>query len=107
MLNEVMIHSSDLNAAQREVLARQRKFTEKWLSEDEADLELTTWHLTSERMGLGDMYTGMNIGESYPLTLEAIMSTTPEEGQAGKIELASVVDPHSKSQSSCGYPTMN
>lgn len=39
------------------------------------------------------MYTGPSIGKSYPLTLEAIRTTTPEEGQAGKIELAEVVDP--------------
>ena len=92
MLHEVMVHSSELNPAQREVMARQKKLTDKWLSSDEEDLELTTWHLTSERMGLGDMYTGLNIGKSYPLTLEAIKSTTPEAGQAGKVELATVVD---------------
>ena len=93
MLHEVMVHSSELNPAQREVMARQKKLTDKWLSSDEEDLELTTWHLTSERMGLGDMYTGLNIGKSYPLTLEAIKSTTPEAGQAGEVELATVVDP--------------
>lgn len=93
MLNEVMVHPSEINAVQGEVLAsRQKRMTEKWLNEDEADLELSTWHLTSERMGLNDMYTGLNIGESYPLTLEAIKFTTPERGQAGKIELATVVD---------------
>ena len=96
MLHEVMIHSAELNEAQREVLKRQAKMTEKWLMNDEADLELTTWHLTSERMGLGDMYTGVNIGKSYPLTLEAIKVTTPGKGQSGKIELADVVDPSLK-----------
>eukprot|EP00435_Cladocopium_sp_Y103_P052133 s394_g16.t1 len=42
------------------------------------------------------MYTGPNIGKSYPLTLAAILPTTPGEGEAARIPLADVVSPQVK-----------
>lgn len=91
MLHDVMMHSVDISSTQQSVINRQKKFAERWVENDEKNLEIAPWNWTSEQHNLGEMYTGASIGKSYPLTLEAIIGTKPGEGQAGQIDLASVV----------------
>ena len=54
-------------------------------------MKADTWENVAET--LGDLYTGPSVGKSYPLTLEAILPTTPGPGDAARIPLADVVSP--------------
>ena len=90
MLTEGMLHSRTPTKAQQEALGRFSEMSRKWLEEDTGDsVKADTWENCSE--GLGDMYTGPNIGKSYPLTLEAILPTTPGSGEAARIPMVDVV----------------
>lgn len=90
MLTEGMLHSRTPTKAQQEALGRFSEMSWKWLEEDTGDsVKADTWENCSE--GLGDMYTGPNIGKSYPLTLEAILPTTPGSGEAARIPMVDVV----------------
>ena len=90
MLTEGMLHSRTPTKAQQEALGRFSEMSRKWLEEDTGDsVKADTWENCSE--GLGDMYTGPNIGKSYPLTLEAILPTTPGSGEAAHIPMVDVV----------------
>ena len=46
--------------------------------------------------GLEGIYTGPEVKKAYPLTVEAILPTTPGPGEAGRVELAEVVAPDLK-----------
>ena len=90
MLSECMLHSCQPSEGQTKALKRLQKMSEKWLEEDTEDaIKADCWEKCSE--SLGDMYTGANVGKSYPLRLEAILPTTPGPGEAARIPLSEVV----------------
>eukprot|EP00438_Fugacium_kawagutii_P001042 Skav214386 [mRNA] locus=scaffold333:24516:28736:- [translate_table: standard] len=90
MLTEGMLHSKRPTKAQEPALARLTKMSAMWLQDEEdSRIVADSWEKASE--SLGDMYTGPNIGKSYPLTLAAILPTTPGHGEAARIPLAQVV----------------
>eukprot|EP00435_Cladocopium_sp_Y103_P011463 s1363_g3.t1 len=90
MLSECMLHPSAPTSSQSQAIDRLRTFSQVWLEDDAEDaVKADSWEKSAEN--LGDMYTGPNVGKSYPLTLEAILPTTPGPGEAARIPLAEVV----------------
>ena len=90
MITDGMIHNEEPTKIQTECLKRLEKYSVKWLeSEDGEQITGKTWEEASQN--LGDMYTGANFGKSYPLTLKAILPTTPGRGEAARIPMAEVV----------------
>ena len=71
-------------------MARLEKLSKKWL-EDDCDGAVVADTLEKAADELDDMYTGPNLGKSFPLTLAAILPTTPGPGEAARIPLADVV----------------
>eukprot|EP00438_Fugacium_kawagutii_P002559 Skav209852 [mRNA] locus=scaffold1684:52755:56972:+ [translate_table: standard] len=92
MLTDCMIHCRKPTKDQAPCLERLGKLCKRWLIEDTRDaIQAATWEDASR--DLGDIYTGANVGKSYPLTLEAILPTTPGVGEAARVDLSSVVSP--------------
>ena len=90
MLSECMLHAKEPTASQERSIKRLDSLSKKWIEEDKEDaIRADTWEKLSET--LGDMYTGPNVGKSYPLTLEAILPTTPGASEAARIPLSEVV----------------
>jgi len=90
MLSECMLHAKEPTASQERSIKRLDSLSKKWIEEDKEDaIRADTWEKSSET--LGDMYTGPNVGKSYPLTLEAILPTTPGASEAARIPLSEVV----------------
>jgi site-specific DNA-cytosine methylase len=90
MLSEGMLHPRHGSPAQQQAVARLEKLSKKWLEDDcEGAVVADTWEKAAEE--LGDMYTGPNLGKSFPLTLAAILPTTPGAGEAARIPLVDVV----------------
>ena len=90
MITDGMMHLEEPTKIQTECLSRLEGFSEKWVNY-QADEHISgkSWEEASQ--DLGDMYTGANIGKSYPLTLKAILPTTPGRGEAARIPMAEVV----------------
>ena len=90
MITDGMMHCEEPTKIQTECLSRLERYSQKWLNH-EADEQISgkSWEEASQN--LGDMYTGANIGKSYPLTLKAILPTTPGRGEAARIPMAEVV----------------
>ena len=90
MLTEGMLHSRRPTEAQKHTLEMLNRYSQKWLEDEEMDcISADVWEKAAEE--LGDMYTGPNVGKSFPLTLEAIVPTTPGAGEAARIPLSEVV----------------
>ena len=95
MLTDCMLHGREPNKDQQLAIDRFTKLCKKWTAESLDDEVLAdTWEQVSQ--SLGDIYTGPNIGKSYPLTLKAILPTTPGKGEAARVDLSSVVSPEVK-----------
>ena len=95
-LTETMVHPSKWTDAQRHVVSTQRhvvstqrEYAEAWIASQTDKMVLGEWDQLSE--DLGHIYTGSSVGKSYPLTLEAILPTTPGVGEAARIDLSQVV----------------
>ena len=92
MLSECMLHGRSPTAEQQQSLQRLKKMAVKWVKDcGQEEIKADTWEEVSQ--DLGDIYTGPNIGKSYPLTLKAIIPTTPGKDEAARVELADVVNP--------------
>ena len=90
MLPEGMPHSKKPTAAQEASLKKFSDFSKRRIEDEALDaIKAERWEKAAEE--LGDMHTGANVGKSYPLTLEAILPTTPGPGEAARIPLAEVV----------------
>jgi hypothetical protein len=92
MITDGMLHGRKPTAAQQASLAKVTAWSERWIAnEDDEGIKADTWENVAE--AFGDLYTGPSVGKSYPLTLEAILPTTPGAGDAARIPLADVVSP--------------
>jgi site-specific DNA-cytosine methylase len=92
MITEGMLHGKTPTKAQEEAILKLRQWSRKWLSGDQTNcIRADSWENLAE--SLGDLYTGPSLGKSYPLTLEAILPTTPGALEAARVALADVVSP--------------
>ena len=92
MITDGMLHGRKPTAAQQASLDKMAAWSKRWIVGEEDDsVKADTWENVAET--LGDLYTGPSVGKSYPLTLEAILPTTPGPGDAARIPLADVVSP--------------
>ena len=88
-LTDTMMHGEEPTPLQKEVIARKRQLCERWCRDKEEKVIMTEWDKAAE--GLTGIYTGQSISKSYPLTLEAILPTTPGRGEAARVDLREVV----------------
>ena len=90
MISDGMWHVEQPTKSQLDCLGRLGKMSELWINQPGDDpIVGKTWEEVSQ--GLGDIYTGANVGKSYPLTLKAILPTTPGRGEAARIAMSEVV----------------
>ena len=93
-LSTQMAHNSEWSAPQQELIARTRELSTIWMEKGHGKIEVGEWDKISQ--SLDGIYTGPEVKKAYPLSVEAILPTTPGAGEAGRIELAEVVAPELK-----------
>ena len=92
MITDGMLHSEEPTKIQVDCMNRLTRFSERWVLQGAVEkISPKSWDEAAEN--LGDLYTGANIGKSYPLTLKAILPTTPGRGEAARISMTEVVSP--------------
>ena len=91
MLGQVMPHPDTWSTAQKEAVERLHKYSRLLTEDSGAKVAIEKWEVV--RQSLGDIYFGREVEKAYRLSWRAIEPHVPGPGEAGRVELASVVSP--------------
>ena len=89
MLGQVMLHSIHPTSEQSVAIQRFREYAGLIVEAGSSPVSIDAWEVV--RQALGDIYAGKEVQKAYKLTWKSISPHVPGPGEAGRIDLVTVV----------------